>query len=173
MAQRTASIMKAPTDKRPYSQVAQTTGAGVRGGANLDVSAATSKPGLKRGKTRRTVAKKKAAFDAEDEDDEAEQIKPAPAKPKFPAAAKKVWDDDDDDDAGQAVALPIIRAPSMARRPPSIAQAPAMRAPSTASAARAPSLAKLPEPAAVGDDDIPDFLRGVVDLDDSAPAKAT
>lgn len=95
-----------------------TSGAGVRGGADLDVTAATSKPGLKRGR-RKTVGKKKATFDDEDEGEEAEQIKPAPAKPA--AAKKAVWDDDDDDDAGQTVALPIIRKPSMARRPPSIA----------------------------------------------------
>jgi hypothetical protein len=34
-------------------------------------------------------------------------------------------------------------------------------------------MAKLPEPAAAGDDDIPDFLRGVIDADATAKQAAT
>jgi len=48
-----------------------------------------------------------------------------------------------------------------------------MRAPSAASQARAPSTAKLPEPAAAGDDDIPDFLRGVIDAGPKAQPAPT
>jgi hypothetical protein len=48
-----------------------------------------------------------------------------------------------------------------------------MRAPSAVSQARAPSTAKLPEAAPAGDDDIPDFLRGVVDAGPTAEPAAT
>lgn len=66
-----------------------------------------------------------------------------------------------------------MRKSSVAKRPPSIAQKPSMRAPSTASQVRAPSTAKLPEPAPAGDDDIPDFLRGVIDAGPSAQPAPT